>query len=305
MPSLCVGWTCRTYGFSQDLRTDKDFPRFFKFMRRISYILSILALLLASSYNMIVSATPQARDIIIIDKVEHKLNKVLLYQLDSVTYDALGKRLEFDKCSHFANWRGHVSTFEVKGNKLYLNNIETSEVHTDFNGLLYKYLDRKGRVLASWVSGTFICGTGSVIMFSPDGLDDFYERETELVVEDGVIVSSRTYTNRTRNTSGVVSFEYVRYRFPKEFEYDKFPDVKGRVIVQINASEFNDEGEITDWDLTILRCPESLTEDQKEEIIAEVTRVLCLYDWETCMRDGNWYWSNTRNSPITWPLIFK
>ena len=30
MPSLCVGWTCRTYGFSQDLGTDKDFPRFFK-----------------------------------------------------------------------------------------------------------------------------------------------------------------------------------------------------------------------------------------------------------------------------------
>ncbi len=69
--------------------------------------------------------------------------------------------------------------------------------------------------------------------------------------------------------------------------------------------EFDDEGKITDWDVTILRCPESLTEDQKAEIIAEVTRVLRQYDWKTYMRCGNWYWSNTRNSPITWSLIFK
>ena len=291
-----------TWG-SQELWTDKDFPRFLKFMKRISHILSILALLLAFSHN--VSATSQAQDIIIIDKVEHRLNKVLLYQLDSVTYDALGKRLEFDKSSHSANWRGHVSTFEVRDNKLYLNSIATFKEHTDFYGLLDQYKDRRGRVFASWVSGTFICGTGGVILFSPDGDDDFYERETELVVEDGVIVSSRTYTNRTRNTPGVVSFEDIRYRFPKEFEYDKFPDVKGRVFVQMNASEFDNEGKITDWDVTILRCPESLTEDQKAEIIAEVTRVLRQYDWKTYMRCGNWYWSNTRNSPITWSLIFK
>ena len=89
-----------TWG-SQELWTDKDFPRFLKFMKRISHILSILALLLAFSHN--VSATRQAQDIIIIDNVEHRLNKVLLYQLDSVTYDALGKRLEFDKSSHSAN----------------------------------------------------------------------------------------------------------------------------------------------------------------------------------------------------------
>lgn len=291
-----------TWGF-QELWTEKDFPCFLKFMKRISCILSILALLIAFSHD--VSATRQARDIIIIDKVEHRLNKVLLYQLDSVTYDALGKRLEFDKSSHSANWRGHISTFEVRDNKLYLNSIATFKEHTDFYGLLDQYKDRRGRVFASWVSGTFICGTGSIIMFSPDGLDDFYERETELVLEDGVIVSSRTYTNRTRNTPDVVSFEDVRYRFPKEFQYDKFPYVKGRVFVQMNASEFDNEGKITDWDVTILRCPESLTEDQKAEIIAEVTRVLRQYDWKTYMRCGNWYWSNTRNSPLTWPLIFK
>lgn len=303
MPSLCVGWTCRTYGFSQDLRTDKDFPRFFKFMRRISYILSILTLLLAFSHNA--SATNQARDIIIINKVEHRLNKVLLYQLDSVIYDALGKKLEFDKSSHSANWRGHIATFEVKDKKLFLNSIKTSKVHTDFKGLLDKYLDRKGRVIASWVSDTLMFWTGECLHVEPDGLFPVYEQETELVVEAGVVVSSRTYTNRIRNTPGTVHFENIRYQMPKEFRYDKFPEVKGRVTVQFNASEFNDEGKITDWDITILRCPESLPENRKKEIIDEVARVLCLYDFQTLMRDGTWYWRTTRNAQLNWPLIFK
>ena len=291
-----------TWG-SQELWTEKDFPCFLKFMKRISCILSILALLVAFSHN--VNATRQAQDIIIIDKVEHRLNKVLLYQLDSVTYDALEKKLDFSKSSFSACWRGHISTFEVKGNKLYLNSIKAFKEHTDFNGLLDQYKDRKGRVFASWVSDTLICGTGECLHVEPDGLFPVYEQETELVVEAGVVVSSRTYTNRIRNTPGTVHFENIRYQMPKEFRYDKFPEVKGRVTVQFNASEFNDEGKITDWDITILRCPESLPENRKKEIIDEVTRVLCLYDFQTLMRDGTWYWRTTRNAQLNWPLIFK
>ena len=272
-------------------------------MKRLTNILTLVALLLTLSQN--VSATRQARDIIIIDKVGHRLNKALLYQLDSITYDALGKKLEFARSSYSGNWRGHVSTFEVMGDKLVLNSIKTSKVYADFKGLLDKYLDEKGRVFASWVSGTFICGSGECINISSDGLDDVYEQETELVVESGVIVSSRTYTNRVRNAPGTVSFDNIRYQMPKEFRYDKFPDVKGRVTVRFNAIEFNGEGKITDWDVTILRCPESLSEDQKKEIIDEVARILYLYDFQTFMRDGTWYWRTTRNEQMNWPLIFK
>ena len=162
-------------------------------MKRIANILSILALLVAFSHN--VNATRQVQDIIIIDKVEHRLNKVLLYQLDSVTYDALEKKLDFSKSSFSGCWRGHISTFEVKGNKLYLNSIKTYKEHTDFNGLLDQYKDRKGRVFASWVSGIFVCGTGECLHVEPDGLFPVYEQETELVVEAGVIVSSRPFTS--------------------------------------------------------------------------------------------------------------
>ena len=145
-------------------------------MKRLTYILSILALLLAFSHNA--NATRQVRDIIIINKVDHRLNKILLYQLDSVTYDALGKKLEFDKFWSTANWRGHISTFEVKGKKLYLKSIYTGKEQTDFDGLLDLYKDRKGRVFASWVSGTFICCTGECIYVAENGFDSVCTQET-------------------------------------------------------------------------------------------------------------------------------
>ena len=51
-------------------------------MKHLIYILMLLILQITLSHD--VSATNQARDIIIINKIEHRLNKVLLYQLDSV-----------------------------------------------------------------------------------------------------------------------------------------------------------------------------------------------------------------------------
>ena len=117
--------------------------------------------------------------------------------------------------------------------------------------------------------------------------------------------SSRTYNNKIRNAHGTVHFDNVRYLLPKEFQYDNFPELKGRVTVQIQAAEFNDEGKITDWSVRIYSGEENLTEAQKERVIAEVKRVLELYDFQTFMRDGSWYWRTTRNTPISWPLIFK
>jgi hypothetical protein len=185
-------------------------------MKRLTYILSILALLLAFSH--IASATRQARDIIIIDKVQHRLNKVPLYQLDSVTYDALGKKLGFDKFWSTANWRGHISTFEVKGKKLYLKSIYTGKEHTDFNGLLDQYKDRKGRVFASWVSGTFICATGECIYVADNGFDSVCTQETELIVENGVVVSSRTYFNKTQ---GSVDIDQARSMISQNLDLSK------------------------------------------------------------------------------------
>ena len=266
-------------------------------MKRLAYILSILGLLFTFSHN--VNATRQVRDIIMIDKVEHRLNKVLLYQLDSVTYDALGKKLDFSKSTYSGCWRGHISTFEVKGNKLYLNCIATSKVHTDFKGMLDQYKDRKGRVFASWVSDTLLCGTGECIYVTDSGFGSVHEQETELVVENGVIISSRTYFNKTK---GLVDLEDAKRMISQNMDLSKIKAPKGRVTVKIDASRFSDEGKVNEWSVEFLRGHDGQSTEIKEMIVKEVNRVFNLIDWKTYCRDGEWHWIYPY---ITYPLIFN
>ena len=266
-------------------------------MKRLINTLSIIALLLAFSHNA--SATRQARDIIMIDKVEHRLNKVPLYQLDSVTYDVLEKKLDFSKYSHSANWRGHIAIFEVRDNKLFLNSIKTSKVNTDFNGLLDQYKDRKGRILASWVSDTLICGTGECLYVTDSGFGSVHEQETELIVENGVIISSRTYFNKT---SGTADIEDAKLMTSQNLDLSKIKAPKGRVTVKIDASRFSDEGKVTEWSVEFLRGHNGLSADMQEMIAKEINRVFNLIDWKTYCHHGKWHW----NYPyITYPLIFN
>ena len=267
-------------------------------MKRLTYILSILTLLLAFSHN--VGATIQVQDRIIIDKVVHGLNKVLLWQLDSVTYDALRKKLEFDKSSYSANWRGHISTFEVKGKKLYLNSIKTYKEHTDFNGLLDQYKDRKGRILASWVSGTFICVTGECIYLTDSGFDSVHKQETELIVENGVVISSRTYFNKTNGSEDI---EDAKNIISKNLDLSKIKAPQPRADVMVKASKFSNEGKVIEWSVEHLREYDGLSAEIKESIVKEVNRVFNLIDWRTYCRDGEWHWIYP--SGISCPLKFQ
>ena len=267
-------------------------------MKRLTYILSVLALLLAFSHK--VSATRQVRDIIIIDKVEHRLNKVLLYQLDSVTYDALGKKLDFNRSSYSANWRGHISTFEVRGKKLYLNSIITYKEHTDFDGLLDQYKDRKGRIFASWVSGTFICVTGECIYVADNGFDSVYDQEIELIVENGVVISSRIYSNKTNGTSDIDDAQSI---ISQNLDLSKINAPQPRADVLVKPSKFSNEGKVIEWSVKPLRGYDGLSADMQEMIVKEINRVFNLVDWKTYCRDGQWHWIYPGG--ISCPLKFQ
>ena len=242
----------------------------------------------------------QVRDIVIIDKVEHKANKPLILQIDSVSYISLKEKLDFNSSTLSWNFRGHVATFEVKGNKLYLNSIETSKKHTDFKGSLDKYMDKKGKVFASWISGKVICGAGECLYVAPNGFDSVYEQETELVVENGVIVSSRTYSNKAY---GTLYLDDAKDKISQEINLSKIKAPKGRVTVKINASKFTDKGKVAKWSVEFLRGHEGLSADIKGQIITEINRVFNLVDWRTYYRDGEWHW--TIQNGVTYPLIFN
>lgn len=160
-------------------------------------------------------------------------------------------------------------------------------------------MDKKGRVFASWISGTFICGAGECLYLAPNGFDSAYEQETELVVENGVVVSSRTYTNQTY---GTVYLSDVTSIISAEFDLSKIQAPKGRVTVKIDALKFSDEGKVTEWSVKFWSGHDNLSVETKEMIIKEVNRVFNLHDWKTYCRDGKWHWL-TRDG-VTYPLIF-
>jgi hypothetical protein len=270
-------------------------------MTRLAYILSLMALLLTLSHNVSASTTVQTQDIIIIGKVEHRVNLPLMAQIDSASYFTLKEKLDFSSSTFSWNFRGHVATFEIKGNKLFLSNINSSSsVHTDFKGLLDKYMDRKGRVFASWISGTFICGTGECLYVAQNGFDSVYERETELIVENGVVVSSRTYSNKSH---GTVYLEDVKYTLPREFDLSKIKAPRGRVTVRIDAAKFSNEGKVAEWSIEFLRGHDNLPAEIKEMVVKEVNRVFNPIDWKTYCRDGEWRW--IYQNGVTFPLIFQ
>lgn len=270
------------------------------YMKRLTNIFSLIVLLLTLSHNVSAGTTIQAQDVIIINKVTHRVNKPLMFQIDSTSYLSLKEKLDFNSSTFSWNFRGHVATFEVRGNELFLNSIETSKVHTDFNGLLDKYMDKKGRVFASWISGTFICGTGECIYVASNGFDNAYVQEIELVVENGVVVSSRTYTNKTY---GTVRLSDVTYKISPEFDLSKIKAPKGRVTVKIDASKFSNEGKVTEWSVEFWSGHDNLTAEIKEMIVREVNRVFNLFDWKTYCRDGEWHWLT--QGGVTYPLIFQ
>ena len=263
-------------------------------------IVFILYAFFAFSHNAEAGPTVQVRDIIVIDNVEHRADKPMMFQLDSVTYFSLKDKFDFNSATYSWNFRGHVATFEINDKKLYLNKIETSAEHVDFKGLLDKYMDRKGRVFASWISGTFICGAGECLYIAPNGWDSVYEQETELTVEDGVIVSSRRYTNQTY---GTVFLDDVTYKITPELDLSRIPAPKGRVTVRIDAGKFSVEGKVTEWSVDFLRGHDNLSDQVKEMIIDEVSRVFNLYDWKTYCQDGEWRW--LPQNGVTCPLIFQ
>lgn len=267
-------------------------------MKHITTILLIISAFITSQYRTSAGPTIQVRDKIIIDNVEYKLNSPLLKHLDSTIYVSLKKKLDFNSAVFSWNFRGHVATFEVKRKLLYLTSIRTFSEHTDFKGMLDMYMDRRGKVFASWVSGTFLCGTGECLHEASNGFDSVYEQEIELTIENGKIVSIRPYTNTTH---GSITLDDVRSSLSSNFELSKIPAPKGRVTIKIDAAEFNTDGKVTQWSIELLKGHDDILEPTKEMIIEEVNRVFNSYDWKTYQRNGKWHWDC---QSLICPIIF-
>ena len=76
-----------------------------------------------------------------------------------------------------ACWRGYVGTWEIKGNMLFLVNVEG----------MYQ-LDGGGPLFADWFSGTLRVPQGKMLQYIHMGFESIYESELLIEVEQGLII---------------------------------------------------------------------------------------------------------------------
>ncbi|MBO4263097.1 MAG: hypothetical protein J5871_00265 [Bacteroidales bacterium] len=226
-----------------------------------------------------------------------------LGQLDSLHYCALRDSLPFARYFSW-NFRGYVATWSLSGGKLYLERIKSGVNQADFRDILKDYKDDTGRILASWYSGTLVCGAGPVLWSDPTGWNDLNETEIALTLASGVLVASRTYTNRRRE--GTAEKRQAFQKIRDAFDYDAFPELRGKMILAyIMAARFDKNGKILDWRIEFPRWPADADETTKARLEAAIKAEMNKYDWTTYCADGRWFWRNRGEyDRISWGLRF-
>ncbi len=88
-----------------------------------------------------------------------------------------------------ACWRRYVGTWEVRGGRLYLKDVQG----------LYELAEGEP-LFADWVSGWLVVPQGELLQYVHMGFESVYERELHLRVEAGVVVGTRVLDNRRPDT---------------------------------------------------------------------------------------------------------
>jgi len=124
--------------------------------------------------------TTQVKERIIIDGEKYPLLNVLSLPED----DTKIKQKEGPISTRTSCWRGYVGTWEIKDDKLYLN---------EFSSGKYDVLVNLP-ILADWISGTAKVATGEVIASSSWDIET-YETEMHLTFENGLLVKTENIKN--------------------------------------------------------------------------------------------------------------
>ena len=124
--------------------------------------------------------TTQVKERIIIDGEKYPLLNALSLPED----DTKIKQKEGPISTRTSCWRGYVGTWEIKDDKLYLN---------EFSSGKYDVLVNLP-ILADWISGTAKVATGEVKASSSWDIET-YETETHLTFENGLLVKTENIKN--------------------------------------------------------------------------------------------------------------
>jgi hypothetical protein len=181
-------------------------------------------------------ATAQTSDRIVVDGKEYYLFGNPMEEYFEKYPD---KRPEI-KVQSTGLWRGYVATLQVKGNELYVIDIEIEKGRgrmTAYKSVFSKVFPKQESVKMNWFTGLLVIPTGEEID-DEYGRSAFwgieagtYERYMVLAVENGIITGKREYStdeyhdfNRRQFEAFKKSDEYKKIRYELEERYDSCSD---------------------------------------------------------------------------------
>lgn len=197
-------------------------------------------------------------------------------------------------CFFSACWRNYVGTWTIVDGKLYLLNIRNAcfptkvenvaiHVKNESDKIGNEYADLKkifrnrfvdGRVFADWYSGTMYFPKGKVVYYVHDGFASSYEKEHELIFENGILKSEQVFDN---SKSKQIEYEFL-YQTRDVYGGDAFlnhidslinwvalPEIKDallRVVVRFSGNELGQVDSVK-----ILRPCEKIFEDEAIKVV--------------------------------------
>ncbi|RSK36177.1 hypothetical protein [Hymenobacter metallilatus] len=192
-----------------------------------------------------------------------------------------------------ACWRGYTATWLLENGQLFLLEIRPGCNSSKASIPLRRWFrpDARGRVAATWVSGTLDMPLGKLLHYEHMGYGSMYEKDWLLTFQHGRLVGQHTYRNRAAPVPESEQLQKQLYQTVEWSRISKQPEAAYRVFVEFRP------------DSTGRHCAVVIRKGTDQPYAAAAlaaARQLARRNWGATYRYGRWV-------PMRWtmPVTFS
>lgn len=206
--------------------------------------------------------------------------------LDSLPKTMFLDGVEYEQFKSTALWRNYVGTWEIKGNRLFLQKLEipyAREVENGFEEYYYPlgedilkeifatYCTVEG-ICASWFCDTIRAATGEEICYEHMGFARHNEYECLIVVNNGIVKEMTRYDNYHKE--GVVPYDVCK-ALAEKFPWEKFSKNKDTCFfLWLSDCVIDGNGTLQDCNVQCIRPQKYESMTQESPLIMAVKDIL-------------------------------
>ncbi|WP_081819258.1 energy transducer TonB [Prevotella sp. HUN102] len=194
-----------------------------------------------------------------------------------------------------SNWTGYTGYWSVDDSLLVLDSICLRD-----KGSTMKKLDKdkmmavcaayvqKGKIVASWVSGSLRLGKDSLLYYLHSGFERNYQREVLLTMEKGRIIKAKSFENEVY-PGLTVEEVFQRDSVENYIPIADLPTIEGhKILFDVSFGRTETVGKIEECKVCVKKAiPDDLTDDQKAHIESFIAQAICsVYPWKEYRING-------------------